>query len=119
MRNLLTGGAVIAFILGVYAYSISAVKQDDFVSIFTIGYSEVRTQLRALGLPGSAICVPVRSQLTLSPTSSICFPPRPSGSSLRRSRTSSVKRRRSQTRALALSRRRPSPTPQRPRGPPP
>lgn len=32
MRNLLTGGAVVAFILGVYAYSISAVKQDDFVS---------------------------------------------------------------------------------------
>jgi hypothetical protein len=27
-----TGGAIIAFIVGVYFYSISAVKQDDFVS---------------------------------------------------------------------------------------
>ncbi|EKD01302.1 hypothetical protein A1Q2_04380 [Trichosporon asahii var. asahii CBS 8904] len=33
MRNLLTGGAVVAFILGVYAYSISAVKQDDFSDV--------------------------------------------------------------------------------------
>lgn len=32
VRNLITGGAIVAFIASVYIYSISAVKQDDFVS---------------------------------------------------------------------------------------
>lgn len=32
MRNTLTGLAIVAFIGSVYLYSISAVKQDDFVS---------------------------------------------------------------------------------------
>lgn len=30
---MLTGGAIVAFIVGVYAYSISAVKQDDFSDV--------------------------------------------------------------------------------------
>ncbi|WOO79666.1 Cytochrome c oxidase assembly factor 3, mitochondrial [Vanrija pseudolonga] len=33
IRNVLTGGAIVAFIVGVYAYSISAVKQDDFSDV--------------------------------------------------------------------------------------
>lgn len=35
IRNWVTGGAIVAFIAGVYLYSISAVKQDDFVSLPT------------------------------------------------------------------------------------
>lgn len=32
-RNFLTGAAIVSFIVGTYAYSIAAVKQDDFVGI--------------------------------------------------------------------------------------
>lgn len=37
-RNAITGGAILVFVTGVYWYSISAVKQDDFVSIQSIGF---------------------------------------------------------------------------------
>ncbi|RSH84718.1 uncharacterized protein EHS24_006242 [Apiotrichum porosum] len=33
VRNLITGGAIVAFIASVYIYSISAVKQDDFSDV--------------------------------------------------------------------------------------
>lgn len=36
LRNVLTGGAIVAFIVSVYFYSISAVKQDDFVSALQV-----------------------------------------------------------------------------------
>lgn len=34
LTNVLIGGTIVAFALGVYAYSISAVQQDDFVGAF-------------------------------------------------------------------------------------
>lgn len=41
MPNLITGTAIAAFVVGVWAYSISAVKQDTF--------DDVDNQARALG----------------------------------------------------------------------
>ncbi|KAL7420340.1 hypothetical protein Q5752_005310 [Cryptotrichosporon argae] len=65
VRNIATGTAILAFILGVYGYSIAAVKQDDFSDVADLLPPEserqhIRTiedELRdkALGLPAAGV----------------------------------------------------------------
>ncbi|GMK54244.1 hypothetical protein CspeluHIS016_0108300 [Cutaneotrichosporon spelunceum] len=49
IRNVLTGGAILAFITGVYLYSISAVKQDDFSDVVDLlPPPEARAAMRSI-----------------------------------------------------------------------
>ncbi|KLT42176.1 putative mitochondrion protein [Cutaneotrichosporon oleaginosum] len=49
IRNVLTGGGIVAFIVGVYFYSISAVKQDDFSDVVDLlPPPEERAKMRSI-----------------------------------------------------------------------
>lgn len=61
LTNVLIGGTIVAFALGVYAYSISAVQQDDFVGV-SQSYHNVELTQGHLSLMSRICCLLLRSE---------------------------------------------------------